>query len=1750
MQFNKWMHSLWKTLLWISLSTVSLMILLVLLLQIKPVQKWLSQQAASYLSTTLKTEVKIGGVDLFIPYSIGLNDIEVYTPQGDTLLALRDFSVGVNMWSLLQNRILVDEVLIAGLHARVVATDTASNYDFILEAFRSTDTTVVIDDTPEREGTNWEIVLSEVSIDLNDIDVYYADQAVGLLFAGQIGSARLSGDTIDLTEQVFLLDQVTLANTALTAHIPPAPTAQDSNGRNALTAGIRQMELSEVKLDFVLDSMTIQSEIFSLVSEGFRFGQDEQPEVQLDALHAQVPELSYHQGPVELTSQFDPDHLALADVHLIINDLVYLRDSIRFVLAQCSAREQEGHWQLDQLSTQLRYGAGHVLVDDLLLSTPQSKLHIPVVEYELPASELAAWQALSIRADAQVQLSEWTYFLPDIAQQNFYLADPQARLRAQLDAHTRGDSLHITALAVHGPGLHLQSSGHVAHPFRPSAIRADVLIRQLDVRPVDILPLLPTPYLPHYMEWPNRIVASGKIDYTPQRLALDLEAREEREPELPWSFLRITAKTQGLASYPDMELYTHLDTLLLTRQTILAYSPPNLLPPAYQWPQQLSAQAKVNGALNDLTLELRLHIPNANTQVTLMGRVQNMLNDRELNLDLRIPSLQLAQHDIQPLLPDSLLPAMVAWPDLRVQEAQLTGTLDDLAFNVPITTSNGDWQINGIYRAGVVQTSIDIDDIRAADFFRGAIRDTLLALELQPLDVSGTVSGKLSPRLKATITAVLTERNRGQLLDLQAILSDSAYRLEGVFNHPDFRGETLVNYVPGDSTNLARSSGKFDLEKLDLYRWGLSNKPLVASGSLDWQSTGLDPQRVDARVALDDVLLQGGGSTAYVDSLLIQAKLDEGNNDITISGDILQGYVRGRFDPVAIGPELVRFVGSYVRPQPFAGDALVNGHNLTVSLEVKDSRPFTTGLIPGLTELEPLSFDLRYRDEKPELKVDMSIPLLTYAGLTGQNLKLVASGDEKALDFSAQWQDIFYGEQIQLGTTRIVGHSGQAGLQLAFELGPHDRLRYRLAATCLTQGETLSLRLAPTQIVNEKHWQVPSSNQMTVSGNQLQASDWELRKGDQLLRISTPGNALEIAFQNFPLGQWTQLLHPDQTLVGGLVNGEIKVDQALKSPTIRTELRIDQLALYEEPQGKLHLNLSQSLAHQYQVDAQLSGAYHDLVLTGVSTKSGDLNLDLTARKVTLQKLAPFFESFVSTLSGSIHGNLSLRGQLDDPHFEGSLSFSEVALTPTLLGSQLLIDDQTIEFRGDEIKVNDFRIQDQTESEVVLNGSLNLADVTNPSFDLQAEAQHFLALNNTAAENELFYGYLRVNAQVDISGDLAQPRLIVTAAPSGDSYLTYFYISDTDASLQQAQGVVTFAETYEWNTLLNDHTDEGAPTSLGQGAYLEINLTLTPSLLTKVIIDPITQQSFSGRGEGDLTFISYPNGNQQLTGQLELMSGTYDMVLEGLRQYAFNIEEGSRVYFTGDPANPQLDLSITNRVRTGALPLVEHFFPQAAESRLRRRQTFEVVLDLSGDLSEMDINADIRYPEEAYGNQGFSVVEESLAELRRDQSRLYRQAITLITFKKFVFSPTEAAAGSPQQGIVNGLAGAVGDALSSLLNDQLGFVDLNLGVDSYETASGESNYNFRLSIQKSFFDDRLVINVDGVTNTAAEREGGQAGSYLDNISVAYLLDASGQLKIKLFNDRDRNVYVGGNVIRFGGRLVFSKDFDRFFWEKDN
>ncbi len=1731
------------------LSLVFLLLLLIAALYTEPVQNWVTKQADSYLEQTLKTEVGIGSFGLGIPKYLQLQDVYINTPNGDRLARLGYLKVDLDMWALLRQEISIGEVVLEDVYARIITTDSSSNFQFIIDAFAPADTTTITPVADPVAPSAWTFNLEQTTLGLNDIDLYYQDDPGGLLVDWQLGKGVVvADDVIDIEKQSFLFERLFLQKADIKVALGPtdASPVDTTATRAAIVAACQNLLLEEVNFSLTMDSLEVQSAFTVLQVEKLRTTLGETTVASFADLNLQGANLKYDTPIAPTEDGFDLNHIAINAINGELSDFDFSGTQLVAEIIEFQAKDQGG-LQLNQLSGDLAYDSTALVVDNLVLNTEGSSLDAKKIRYGFPADSLSNDLDLTLDAQGGLAISELLLLLPASLTSPWLRDYPGSSVDFLAHLSSEGEQLDIRQLQVKAPGVDVRAKGEVYQPLNPDKIGGRLVLDRFQVQPGKVKVLLPPDLLPDYIEWPRLISAQGQLSYLNQNLSLNLQAREERSMSQFWTQFLVKGEILKADDYKKATFDVAMDTLFVTQQSILAYLPPKALPEGYQIPDYLEATGSLSGPIDDLNVDFQLSLPGRTSYLKMGGSLREILKPESLALDIKVNDLKVAMTDVLPLLPDSLLPAYLNTPDLRIENATIKGKLDDLAFDLPIQTSNGNGRISGVYHPEDFSLDLDLFDAELAGFFKGAMYDTIASLALQPLRMEIQATGSLEPILTASIHTRLTEEERGQLLDLNAAIEEEDYRAQLVFSHPYLRGTGQGSYQMQDS--VATVSANLDLEKVDLNFWQLSDRPLLGSGKLEVNSTGLEADQLDGRIYLDNILLRGEGAAAYIDSMLILAKLDQGNNLVSINSDVLEGRLSGFFDPVEVVPELIRFLQSYLDEDPFEGDPVVNGRNFDLEIDLTNPRPFVSGIIPGLTELSPFNFSLNYRDKTPALLFDLQLEQLNYSGIVLEGMKLNAEGDEQQFALNGDWRNITIGEDIVIGQTSVESKRIEGGVNTTMKVFAKEELRHQLSFNWQQSIRGQEISLEPTQVINFLEWRLPEDNAIIVKDSTVRVKDWELSRNDRAIRIEdTEQNGLSIGFDDVNLARFSSLINSEEVLLGGIMNGHFYLDEIFTEPGLRADLEIAQLAYYEQAMGDFAVAVSSEDNTNFEMSASLNGAGNEVSINGAYRDGGVLDLQLDMQQLQLASIEPFSLGYLTKTEGYLQGDLNIRGAVNKPEIDGQVNFRDAVLSISILGSSYQLNDQSIRFDGNTMRFDQFTLLDVNNNNATLDGRIVVNALDNIQLDLQARTKDFLAVNSTEKDNDLFYGYLRVDADVTIGGTATEPRLIVAASPSSESNLTYAYSATDQARVETTQGVITFAETYEWDEIIANEKRDTLISEVS-GAYLETNLKINEKLRIRVIVDPITQQEFSGRGNGNITFIQYPTGQQQMTGQIKMAGGAYDMVLEGLQSYTFDLKAGSGISFTGNPTNPQFDLTITNTIKASPLTLVESMSGTSTETGLRQRETFLVSLDLEGDLDGMDIKADILYPEDDYGNQNFDAVNSALDELRRDQSKVYYTAIMLITFKSFVI-PKVDFGGDSQDNIVNGVAGAVGDALSQLVNSQLGFVDFDLGVENNQTSTGEQNYNLRLSLQKSFFNDRLIVSVDGVTNTAAEADtqGGDAQTYIDNVSVAYLLDPDGNLRVKLFNDRDRNEFVGGNTIRFGGRLVFSKDFDRFFWEK--
>jgi autotransporter translocation and assembly factor TamB len=79
--------------------------------------------------------------------------------------------------------------------------------------------------------------------------------------------------------------------------------------------------------------------------------------------------------------------------------------------------------------------------------------------------------------------------------------------------------------------------------------------------------------------------------------------------------------------------------------------------------------------------------------------------------------------------------------------------------------------------------------------------------------------------------------------------------------------------------------------------------------------------------------------------------------------------------------------------------------------------------------------------------------------------------------------------------------------------------------------------------------------------------------------------------------------------------------------------------------------------------------------------------------------------FLKNASGSVNGNISIKGTASQPKINGPVNFDKASFAISILGSQFRIDQEKLTVTENGLSFNDFVIKDTANNELRLNGTV-------------------------------------------------------------------------------------------------------------------------------------------------------------------------------------------------------------------------------------------------------------------------------------------------------------------------------------------------------------------------------------------------------------------------------------------------------------
>lgn len=470
-----------KFFIWTSiilLSPIILFAILVGLLYCEPVQNWAVGKAAEYVSETTGMDASVGHVSLSFPLDLSVERILVMQAN-DSMPQMKDTVADIS-------RAIVDVQL--------------------------------------RPLFNGKVIID--ALEINNARINTANLVEAAKVKGNIGRLFLASRGIDLKQQTVEVNGATISNTrldiALNDSVPEdtvkTPTLWKIYADN-LTINNTGITLHTPK-----DSMRVSAFMAKAVAQ--------RADIDLGAESYAVGCVDWNGGTVNYDNTYekaveglDYNHIALSNVNIGIDSILYRAPKTHLVVRRCEMTEKSG-LNLTALTTTVDMDSVRVSLPDLRLSTTDSNIQASV---DLDMNVMAETNPGTVRvlANAMIGKQDLMMFCGDLPQ-SFKTRYPNQPIYIKCGLHGNMQHVEFTGLDLRLPtAFHFTADGSADNITDTDRLKADVRL-SAETQNIGFVTSLVDPKLMNGYRIPSGISAKGHVTANGKSYAADITAREGR----------------------------------------------------------------------------------------------------------------------------------------------------------------------------------------------------------------------------------------------------------------------------------------------------------------------------------------------------------------------------------------------------------------------------------------------------------------------------------------------------------------------------------------------------------------------------------------------------------------------------------------------------------------------------------------------------------------------------------------------------------------------------------------------------------------------------------------------------------------------------------------------------------------------------------------------------------------------------------------------------------------------------------------------------------------------------------------------------------------------------------------------------------------------------------------------------------------------------------------------------------------------
>lgn len=673
-----------------------------------------------------------------------------------------------------------------------------------------------------------------------------------------------------------------------------------------------------------------------------------------------------------------------------------------------------------------------------------------------------------------------------------------------------------------------------------------------------------------------------------------------------------------------------------------------------------------------------------------------------------------------------------------------------------------------------------------------------------------------------------------------------------------------------------------------------------------------------------------------------------------------------------------------------------------------------------------------------------------------------------------------------------------------------------------------------------KDWLINDENLITVTPNKIKFDGISFNNSYQLLAVdgvlsNQPEDKLLVKLRDFDLENLQSLTTLD---IAGLASGNLEVSNALVDPKIESKVLLKDLVVNNDLLGKLKGTWDwQDSKNVHEADfiflrnerevAYVKGAYSP----NITESPLDFKLDF--KNTDFNLLEPFLSGILQDLKGKGNGTVQLSGTLEKPSWDGKLVLQDAGFRYDYFKTYYEFSHEIL-FKEESFLVKNLVLRDTLwKTEGTLNGSLSHNWFKNYSSDLVVGLNKTFLLNTKAKDNSLYYGTAFGTGKVLIQGPFSDLQIFSDELRSNKGTQINIPLEEPDKISKK--DYIQFVTTEEKLNLITTNLEEDFNIS---GVSMDVNFNLTKDAEFRIIFDENAGDEIVGVGDGLVNLSLSTLGDFNMYGTYQFSKGSYNFTFIDLINKKFDISNGGKITWDGDPYQGELDINATYEqfasLRNAVF--IDSTSANANNPDLDRRVPILINLGLKGNLlnPEVDFNVNVK----EYPNSLESVVAEFESKMRNNDQLKNKQVFSLIVLKQL----------APEESIGN-IGTSTSQNLSELFSNQfsswISQFDENLDVAiDLSGFDAESNNIFRVKLAYSLLDGRIRVTRDGSFQNV--ESSGDLANVFGEWTIEYLITEDGKIRMKAYNKNTiSNSLATGNSATsttYGISLTHNKSFN--------